>query len=645
MKRALLIIFTALIATSAVLFLEFYEPFAYIRVRNLYQDAVARAGNKALRDPNLVFLAIDSDSTSLEQGEDLEQLYELKDAGFVEARGLRLMSQRWPWPRETYGLILQRLVDAGAKVVVFDLTFPTGTDGDEPFRLALERYRDRVVIGSNFLSAPSRESSTSGIIYTRPADTLIPQTDAPDDRVAFTNFWPDDDEVVRRARYSMTFEEADGKMRRPESERFPSLSAAALLKAGLPNAVPSDSSPQLLRFAAPPREGFTPRSIFEIFVPEYWKHNYQSGEFFRGKIVVIGAEGNWQHDEHLTPLGVMPGPEIHLNAINAALHGTFIREMTPAARLALTLFAGALAVALSLCARSPWLRMVTVVAIDALGLWLALLAFNRASLLVPMVAPLSQLNFTVLLGLISDLTWERIEKNRVRRTLEKYVSKNVVRQLLDQPKFYAQSLGGVLKPATILFSDIRGYSFVTARSDPQALVAQLNEYLTAMVECVFRFGGTLDKFIGDAVMAVWGNTRSEGVRADAINAVRCALAMRDELLRLNKSWAKRGLPELRIGVALNHGEVVVGNIGSPQRMEFTVIGDAVNVSWKLQELTKDLESDLIVGENVMALVIEEFDLRPIGKATIRSLPHPLEIFEVRGLLDPQVTSLRAANLT
>jgi adenylate cyclase len=200
----------------------------------------------------------------------------------------------------------------------------------------------------------------------------------------------------------------------------------------------------------------------------------------------------------------------------------------------------------------------------------------------------------------------------------------------------------VLKPATILFSDIRGYSFVSARSDPRALVTQLNEYLTAMVECVFRFGGTLDKFIGDAVMAVWGNTRSEGVRADAVNAVRAALAMRAELARLNESWAARGLPPLRIGVALNHGEVVVGNIGSPQRMEFTVIGDAVNVSWKLQELTKDLDSDLIVGESVMSLVIEEFDLRPLGKATLKSLPHPVEIFEVRGVLDSHAAPLSSA---
>jgi adenylate cyclase len=643
MKRALLISLVALVCLGGLVFLDFYEPFAYVRVRNLYQDALARAGRKAPRDPNLVFLAIDSDSTSLEEGEDLEQLYGLKAADLPETRALRLMSQRWPWPREVYGLILERLVAAGAKVVVFDLTFPTATDGDAPFRLALERYRERVVIGSNFLSAPSRESSTTGTIYTRPTDSLIPQTDAADDRVAFTNFWPDDDEVVRRARYAMTFEEADGKLRRPDSERFLSLSAAALLKAGFPDTVPSESSGRLLRFAAPPREGFAPRSIFEIFLPDYWKQNYQSGEFFRGKIVVIGAEGNWQHDEHPTPVGVMPGPEIHLNAMNAALQGAFIRELSPAAKLALTIIAGLLAVTLSLCIRSPWLRIIMLVATDGLGLWLALLAFDRASLLVPLVAPLTELNFTVLLGLISDLTWERIEKNRVRRTLEKYVSKNVVRQLLDQPKLYAQSLGGVLKPATILFSDIRGYSFVTARSDPQALVAQLNEYLTAMVGCVFRFGGTLDKFIGDAVMAVWGNTRSEGVRTDAVNAVRAALAMREELARLNKSWATRGLPQLRIGVALNHGEVVVGNIGSPQRMEFTVIGDAVNVSWKLQELTKGLGADLIVGESVMALVIEEFDLRPLGEATIESLPHPVKIFEVRGLLDPQTASLGAAD--
>jgi adenylate cyclase len=645
MKRALILTSVALVCLGALLLLERYEPFAYLRVRNLYQDTLARSGRTTPRNPDLVFLAIDSDSVSLEETADIQQLYGLNATDSVEAHALNLMSKRWPWPREVYALVLERLVRAGAKVVVFDLTFPTSTDDDAPFSAALEQYKDRVVIGSNFISAPSRESSTSGTIYTRPADTLIPQSDEIDDRVAYTNFWPDDDEVIRRVRYRMTFEEADGAMARPDSQPVLSLGGAALLKAGHRAAVPADSNARLFRFTAPPRQGFVAHSIFEIFVPDYWRHNFQSGEFFRGKIVLIGAEGNWQHDEHLTPFGAMPGPEIHLNAMNAALHGAFIRELPPLVSLLLIALAGLVAIALSLLVRSPWLRLIALAAGDVASIWGARFVFDHASVFLPLVAPLAELNFTVLLGLISDLTTERIERKRVRRTLEKYVSKNVVRELLDQPKLYAQSLGGVIKPATILFSDIRGYSSVTARSDPQALVAQLNEYLTAMVECVFRFGGTLDKFIGDAVMAVWGNTRSEGVRSDAANAVRAALAMREELERLNFAWAARGLPQLRIGVALNHGEVVVGNIGSPQRMEFTVIGDAVNVSWKLQELTKDLGADLIVGESVMALVIEEFDLCSLGKSTISGLPHPLEIFEVRGPLEPHPASLRGIALS
>ena len=164
----------------------------------------------------------------------------------------------------------------------------------------------------------------------------------------------------------------------PGSERFLSLAAQTLIKAGRAKTIPAGLDEQFFRYTAPPRQGFPPRSLFEIFVPDYWTQNYQSGDFFRGKIVVIGAEGNWQHDEHSTPLGVMPGPEIHLNAMNAAVQGAFIRELSPAAKFALTVIGGLLAVALSLSIRSPWLRLVTLAAVDGLGLWLALLAFNRA---------------------------------------------------------------------------------------------------------------------------------------------------------------------------------------------------------------------------------------------------------------------------
>ncbi|MDQ6621920.1 MAG: adenylate/guanylate cyclase domain-containing protein [Verrucomicrobiota bacterium] len=632
-KRLLAVSGIALLCLIAIAALDLLEPFFYVRTRNLLRDTITRAGRTTPPNDDLVFLAIDSDSVSLEEDADIAELYGLTDENSIEMRGLRLMSKLWPWPRELYGLVLERLVTAGAKVVMFDLTFPTPTAGDEPFHLALEKYGPHAVIGSNFVSAASRSFTTISASHTRPPDSLVPQTRPMDDRVAYTNFWPDEDDVVRRAQFRITFEQVQGVPLSPDSEEFLSLGARALMKAGMGDLIPRGLDDHLFRYTAPPRAGFRPRSLFEIFVPEYWKHNYQDGEFFRGKIVVVGAEGNWQHDEHPTPFGSMPGPELHLNAINAAIHGEFIHEWSHGTVFAVTLCAGVLAVMMSLLIRSPWLRLAALVAANCTLVWLALQAFNHFSAYVPSLAPLLQINVTVLFGLVCDFTWERVEKNRVRRTLEKYVSKNIVRELLDRPKAYAEALGGVIKPATILFSDIRGYSSVTASSDPQALVAQLNEYLTAMVDCVFRFGGTLDKFIGDAVMAVWGNAHSEGVRTDAINAVRAGLAMRAELARLNGSWRARGLPELRIGMAINHGEVVVGNIGSPQRMEFTVIGDAVNVSWKLQELTKEYGSEIIVGENVMSLVVEEFELRPLGQAQIRGVPDPINIFAVSGAVE------------
>jgi adenylate cyclase len=384
----------------------------------------------------------------------------------------------------------------------------------------------------------------------------------------------------------------------------------------------------MLRYTGGPRQGFRPRSLFEIFVPEYWERNYKSGEFFRGKTVLVGAEGNWHQDVLATPFGPMPGPELHLNAINAALHGEFIRVMSHRSVALTALGAAMLAVAMSLGIRAPWLRLGALLIADALVLTCALYAFNRLSTYVPSLPTLLQLNVSVLLGLIWDFTRERVEKTRIRHTLEKYVSTNVVRELLDNPKKFQQSLGGVSKPVAILFSDIRGYSTVSARTDPQALVAQLNEYLGAMVECVFKHGGTLDKFIGDAVMAVWGNVRSDGSRNDATNAVRAAIEMREELARLNADWKARGLSELRIGIAVNHGEVVVGNIGSPRRMEFTVIGDAVNVSWKLQELTKQVNTDLLVSKSVASLVVEHFELRRLGEFEIAGFRELFEIFAV-----------------
>jgi len=598
--------------------LEVKQPLAYTRLCNLYRDAIARAGRTAPPNPNLVFLAIDASSVSLDET-DIDEVFGLNQSNSDDAHTLRLISKGFPWSREVYALVIQKLVRAGARVVVFDLNFPTPTESDALFRAALDGYSDHVIIGSNFVDGS----------LVRPSETLIPQTSPTDSRIGFTNFWADEDDVVRRAQFRVTFDQVRNTQAKVDSERFVSLAASALIKAGYTSDVPSDLDSLAFRFTAPPRQGFPSHSLFEIFVPVFWTQNYQSGAFFRDKIVIVGAEGNWQHDEHPTPFGAMPGPELHLNALNAALHHEFIRELPMAANLACIGLAGFLAVIATLLLRAPWARLILILTMVLAAVLTSLVCFNRASSYLPLIAPIAVFTMAMLFGLISDFMTERIERMRVRRVLERYVSRDVVHELVDHPNTYRDSLGGVTKPVAILFSDIRSYSIVTARSSPQALVAQLNEYFSAMVDCVFENGGTLDKFIGDALMASWGSLESRGARQDAIASVRAALAMQEKIRSLNKTWNQRGWPELRVGMAINHGEVVVGNIGSPQRMEFTLIGDAVNVSWKLQEMTKATGTELIVSESVATLITDNFKLRSLGVTTVDDSHQSCEIFTVK----------------
>src|SRR5690348_8312296 len=329
LKRHLLFGAIAAGCFAAILLFDHYDPSFLIQLRNLERDQVARVGRTAPPNPDLVFLAIDSDSVTLDAKTDVRELYGLTTNDSTEAQALKLMTKSWPWPREVYALVLDRLVEAGAAAVAFDLTFPTATADDPILRAALERHRDKVVIGSNFMSAASRGYAVMDASLTRPSATLVPPTTPMDDRVAFSNFWPDEDEVVRAAFYRITFEQVRGEAPAPGSERFLSFAAQILSKAGHAEVVPADLDQHPFRYTAPPRKGFVPHSLFEIFVPDYWKNNYRGGEFFRNKIVVIGAEGNWQHDEQPTPFGSMPGPELHLNAINAALHHQFITETPP----------------------------------------------------------------------------------------------------------------------------------------------------------------------------------------------------------------------------------------------------------------------------------------------------------------------------
>jgi adenylate cyclase len=276
--------------------------------------------------------------------------------------------------------------------------------------------------------------------------------------------------------------------------------------------------------------------------------------------------------------------------------------------------------------RNPLAVLIGLLVASAGYIAAVLYMYNSHNLLVLTVPVLAVFNASGLFSLGYDFTVERVERVRTRRTLERYVSKNLVKEILDNPSGYYNTLKGVRRPVTVLFSDVVGFTNLSERSDPEQLVTHLNELLSAMVKVVFENNGTLDKFIGDAIMAVWGNVRSLGTAQDAKCCARAALGMRRQLSQLNQMWREQGRMGLGMGIGVNHGEVIVGNIGSQDRMDPTVIGDAVNLASRLEGLTRIYGVDMLVGASVAELVRDEVYLRSVARVQVKGKTKPVDVF-------------------
>ena len=180
---------------------------------------------------------------------------------------------------------------------------------------------------------------------------------------------------------------------------------------------------------------------------------------------------------------------------------------------------------------------------------------------------------------------------------------------------------------TVLFSDIRGFTTMTERGQPEAVVEQLNAYFSAMVDVLFEHRGTLDKFVGDMVMALFGAPLADDEHAD--HAVQAALAMQAKLKELNAAWKAAGLPEIATGVGVNTGEMIAGTIGSDQVRSYTVIGDAVNLGSRIESLNKQYGTTVLVSESTVKELKHQYDLRALGDVVVKGKTQAVAIFEVR----------------
>ncbi len=224
------------------------------------------------------------------------------------------------------------------------------------------------------------------------------------------------------------------------------------------------------------------------------------------------------------------------------------------------------------------------------------------------------------------------ERDKLRSTFGKYMTAAVMDHLLGGKV----SLGGESLKVTILFTDIRSFTSISELMDPQQLVALLNEYFTEMVGIVMQEDGVVDKYIGDAIMAVFGAPVPKA--NDAVNAVRAAVRMRRALVDLNVRLEARGIPALHTGIGIHTGEVVAGNIGSEKRMEYTVIGDAVNLASRLETSTKELGVHVLISEDTFALTEHVALVRPVRKITVKGRKQPVMTYELLGLKGDESSS-------
>jgi adenylate cyclase len=583
-----------------------------------FYDFLARSGKKLPPDNRLLFVGIDQPS----YGSDM--------IGADEAAGstaLQEMTNAWPWSRAVWGEAINKLASAGAKVIALDIVFSTQGKGDEVLAQAIAHNSNRVVLAANIFDVDSVRGEMRSISYP-PESILIPESNGAwrDQHIGFVNQFSDEDGFVRSANFFLTPNESKGVL--PPGATLKSFSARVVERFGEHGALSlAENEGKRFRFTGAP--GFEVVPIVTLFLPEYWKNNYTNGEAFRDKVILIGPAANIFQDLHSTPVDLtMLGPALHLNLINAALNKGFIRQSSMLLDLLLIASGGALTWVLGVLVPGTWRRIGAVLCVAVGYFVVCRLSYDYGDFSLLLFSPLLSLGSSSLAAFGYEYFVERLERQRTRRTFEQYVSKDVVQEILDNPDTYLNAMGGTRQPVTCLFSDVRGFTTMSEGADPAKLVAQINEYFEEMVTIVFSEDGSLDKFIGDGMMALWGRILTKGVEQDAQHAVAAALAMKSALARLNSDWKQRGMMELAFGIGINHGEVLVGNIGAVARRELSVIGDAVNLASRLESLTKEYKLDLLLGESMVPLVQSRFVLRTVDSVQVKGKTKPVHVFTV-----------------
>jgi adenylate cyclase len=605
-------------------------------------------------------------------------LVEINDASIRE---MAPTFGHWPWPRLALSFGIDFLRRAPAKVIAVDISLPE-KDAVDRYKLDDDywtgRQSDRAMVdsvakaGNVVMLADAVYEGLSGSQKDANAaawpDPGYRAGNAAEPRpLILAPFQALTDAAAALGHNFLTLDD-DGSARRmtpfvrSEGKELPSLGIAAALRAG--GFKPSDVVPEgdflrigdrripLLRRRMADHDQWTmlidyraPALVktaggrLESPYPAYeFRHVFASEQqlltgqkpmidpsVFKDKIVFVGFTAAGLVDVFGTPMagGLMPGIQLHASMADSILANRFIRPPTRRSRVS-TVLITALAIGM-LSAFLPFAGAAgTSFAILGGWTWLSVVAFRDGRWL-NLVQPVAVGALALFFGATYQYFIEGREKRKVSKLFGRYVSRDVYSQLMANPD--QAELGGKRREMSVLFSDIRGFTSVTERGDPEELVRQLNEYFSRMVELVFLHKGTVDKFVGDMVMALYGAPLDDPDHAE--HAVETAVAMVKELAELNKAWRAKGMAQLDIGIGVNSGDMIAGNIGSSSIMSYTVIGDNVNLGSRLESLNKQYKTRIIISDATRGRLKGAYDMRPLGDVIVKGKSKAVAIFEVK----------------
>ncbi len=580
---------------------------------------------------------------------------------------------RWPWPRDVWGLVLDYLAAARARVAAFDVSFfepdlrNRGADSAFAEAAAAGNVVQSVAFQQNADTAAVRRQAgylEDPLALARLRDRAWPVEQAPPGPgyqvallpypallgasrgVGTINFTPDPDGTVRRVPLLFGFRGgaypvlglaaaglADSARFRAAPARWGphQVSLGAL-------AVPLDEGGLLVKWRGPYKDPRRRLETYRIYPVAQILQSYAAVRrgmtpavplaALKDKIVLVGTSAAGLFDLRANPFAPAdPGVLIHATLADNLLTGDFLRRAGALANVAATVAAALLAGVAASFIASVWWSVAAGVGLAGVYLALTLVLFGVGSVWLDAATPVLAILLTFTGGMAVNYLTEGRHKRQIREMFSKYVAPEYVAQLAEDPATI--TVGGRRAELTILFSDIRGFTSISEKLQPQEVIGFLNEYLSEMAAIVKQSGGTLDKFIGDAVMAFWGEPVHHPDHAD--RAADCALAMQATTAKLAARWAAEGKPDIHIGVGINTAEVVVGNIGSVEhKLDYTVIGDGVNLASRLESANKDFHTGIIVSEFTLAKLGDRFEVRALGDVKVKGKERPVAIYELVG---------------